>query len=123
MSTYTLLKSTITIDKLVQAAKERGYKAIALTDHNVLYGAIEFYEKSLKAGLNPILGLTLDIESLSEEVKTARIVLLAKNEEGFKELIKLSTKVMTDEKPITMEYLKSECNQVIAITPGKLQGK
>lgn len=118
MSTYTLLKSTITIDKLVQAAKERGYKAIALTDHNVLYGAIEFYEKSLKAGLNPILGLTLDIESLSEEVKTARIVLLAKNEEGFKELIKLSTKVMTDEKPITMEYLKSECNQVIAITPG-----
>ncbi|SFJ97052.1 DNA polymerase III catalytic subunit, DnaE type [Marinilactibacillus piezotolerans] len=118
MSTYTLLKSTITIDKLVKAAKERGCKSIALTDHNVLYGAIEFYEKSLKAGLNPILGLTLDIESLNEETKEARIVLLAKNETGFKELIKLSTKIMTEEKAIALDFLKNECSQLIAITPG-----
>lgn len=117
-STYTLLQSTITIDKLVAAAKKRGYTSVALTDHNVLYGAVGFYEKAKKAELNPILGLRLDIESLNDPEQTVQIVLLAKNEAGFRQLITLSTKVMTEEKAVKLEFLKKYNDQLIAITPG-----
>ncbi|MFC6465576.1 DNA polymerase III subunit alpha [Marinilactibacillus sp. GCM10026970] len=117
-STYSLLKSTTTIDQLVQKAKERGYTSIALTDHNVLYGAVEFYEKAIKAGLKPILGLKLDIESVHSPENTYPILLLAANEEGYKRLIQLSTKVMTEETPVVLDDLAMSTENLIAISPG-----
>ncbi|WP_225744201.1 DNA polymerase III subunit alpha [Marinilactibacillus sp. Marseille-P9653] len=117
-STYSLLKSTTTIDQLILKAKERGYTAIALTDHNVLYGAVEFYEKATKAGLKPILGLKLDIESVHSPENTYPILLLAKNEEGYKRLIQLSTKVMTEETSVALDDLAMSTDSLIAISPG-----
>ena len=60
ISSYSLLQSTTSIEELVVKAKERGYRAIALTDHNVLYGMVDFYKMCKKHQIKPILGLTLD---------------------------------------------------------------
>ena len=60
-SSFSLLRSPIRINQLVTTAKERGYSAIALTDKNVLYGAIDFYNAAKKAGIKPVIGLQLTI--------------------------------------------------------------
>ena len=62
ISTNTLMKSTLTVEDLVIHAKKRGYEALALTDENVLFGAVEFYELALKHGIKPIIGLKLTLK-------------------------------------------------------------
>lgn len=119
ISSYTLLQSTITIDALVNAAKEKGYHSIALTDRNVLYGAVEFYEKARQQQLNPIIGLTLDIQSIHESEKSFPLVLLAKNEKGYQQLVALSSLYMTREQAILPEEVVSKSSDLIVFTPGE----
>ena len=54
---YSLLDGLTKIDELIGRAKEQGSPAIAITDHGVMYGVIEFYEKCQKAGVKPIIGM------------------------------------------------------------------
>ena len=56
-SHYSLLDGLSKIDGLVERAKEYGMPALALTDHGVMYGAIEFYQKATAAGIKPIIGV------------------------------------------------------------------
>ena len=55
-SEYSLLDGACRIPQLVKKAAEMGQKAIAVTDHGVMYGAVEFYQEALKAGIKPIIG-------------------------------------------------------------------
>ena len=55
-SSYTLLQSTLTIPQIVECAKKHGYKAVALTDKQVLHGAMQFYHACKEAAIKPILG-------------------------------------------------------------------
>jgi len=55
-SHYSLLDGLSSIDAIIDFAKRDGAKAIALTDHGVMYGVIEFYQKAVKAGIKPIIG-------------------------------------------------------------------
>ncbi|RDW21579.1 DNA polymerase III subunit alpha [Oceanobacillus chungangensis] len=87
-SGYSLMDSTITIEKLVNRAKELQFNAIALTDENVLYGTIPFYKACMKAGIKPIIGMVTKVMIGDEENE---IVLLAKNNQGYEALVKLST--------------------------------
>jgi len=97
-SHYSLLDGLTKIDELVEAAKNDGAEALALTDHGVMYGAVEFYQKCLKAGIKPIIGVEayftgtsrLDKNIKSEE-RNYHLILLAKNLAGYKNLIKLTT--------------------------------
>ncbi len=98
-SHYSLLDGLTRIDDLVDRAKELGMKALALTDHGNLYGAIEFYKKAVKAELKPILGVEVYVARRSRFDKEARIddksfhlILLAENNLGWQNLIKLVTK-------------------------------
>ena len=97
-SHYSLLNALPKIPELIDAAKENGMNAIALTDSGNMYGAIEFYKECNKAGIKPILGLDayLAQRSLKDKQhgidnKRTRLVLLAKNLEGYRNLIKLVT--------------------------------
>ena len=56
-SHYSLQDGACTVDGLIGAAKKYNMKSVALTDHGVLYGIIEFYKKAVKAGIKPILGM------------------------------------------------------------------
>ena len=114
-SAYSLLQSTLTPDELVRMAKEKGYQAIALTDRNVLYGVIPFYKACIKHQIKPILGLTADI--LLEDAYP--LIFLAKNNQGFQNLIKISSAIQTrSPEGIPVEWLKHYTEGIIAISPG-----
>jgi DNA polymerase-3 subunit alpha len=95
-SHYSLLDGLAKIDQLVGKAKEYNMPALALTDHGGLYGAVEFYKKAKNAGIKPIVGVetymaprSLRQKEAGIDSKAYHLVLLAKNEEGYKNLLKL----------------------------------
>jgi DNA polymerase-3 subunit alpha len=96
---YSLLDGLTKIDELVARVKEESMPAVAITDHGVLYGAIEFYQKCKKAGIKPIIGVEAYLAPASRHDKNTRadgrsyhLVLLAENEQGYKNLIQLVSK-------------------------------
>lgn len=97
-SHYSLLDGLTKINDLIDEAIKLKMPALALTDHGNMYGAIEFYKKAKKAGIKPILGVEAYVayESLSQkrpniDDKRYHLILLVKNETGYKNLIKLVT--------------------------------
>ncbi len=100
---YSLLDGANRIKELVPRVKELGMKAIAITDHGVMYGAIEFYKECKKHGIKPIIGVEAYVAPRKMSDKEANIdehpghlVLLAKDNEGYKNLIKLVSLSFTE---------------------------
>ncbi|HEY2419784.1 MAG TPA: DNA polymerase III subunit alpha [Neobacillus sp.] len=118
-SAYSLLSSTASVPELIANAEKKGFTAIALTDKNVMYGAIEFFKLCNKNNLKPIIGLTVDVESEIAENEHFPLVLLAENDHGFKNLLKISSTVQTKvTNGIPLKWLKHYSEGLIAITPG-----
>ncbi len=97
-SHFSLLDGLSKIDPLVDRVKELGMDSVALTDHGVMYGTIEFYTKCRDSGVKPIVGLEAYVAPRSLSDKEGRgdadyhhLILLAQNEEGYKNLIQLTT--------------------------------
>ena len=96
-SHYSLLNALPTIDELVDRAKKLNMPALALTDNGNLYGAIEFYQACKKSGIKPIIGIDCYLAPRSlldkepSDKPRARMILLAQNNEGYKNLIQLVT--------------------------------
>lgn len=97
-SHYSLLDGLSKIDGMVKKAKSLGMPAIALTDHGNMYGAIEFYKECKKQGIKPIIGVEAYVANRSRFDKQPGVdneryhmILLAKNNNGYKNLIKLVT--------------------------------
>ena len=95
-SSYSLLDGAGKIPEMIARIKELGMDSCALTDHGVMYGVIDFYKEAKKQGIHPILGseiyLTEHMEEKSVQKGEARyfhLVLLAENETGFHNLMKL----------------------------------
>jgi len=92
-SHYSLLDGLWTPKEIVKKAKELGMHSIAITDHGVGYGMVEFYEIANKEGIKPILGveayITYDMKQKNKTSKTFHLVLLAKNFQAYKNIIKL----------------------------------
>ena len=93
---YSLLDGSAKIKELVERAKELGMNSIAITDHGAMYGAIEFYKAAKEAGIKPIIGCEVYVANGSRLVKDNKnayqythLVLLAENNEGYQNLIKL----------------------------------
>ncbi|MCD8502431.1 MAG: PHP domain-containing protein [Bacillaceae bacterium] len=84
---FSLLKSACKIEKLVRKAKKLNYSALAITDRNVMYGVVPFYKACLREGIKPIIGLELSVLTPS----TRTVILLAKNNKGYQNLMKLSS--------------------------------
>ena len=90
-SSYSLLKSTIRLNKYVETGKLLGYKQLALTDDGVLHGAVEFYERCIQNGIQPILGCTFEVAWKSDASRKEMLVVYAKGAKGYESLLKLST--------------------------------
>jgi len=97
-SHYSLLDGLTKIDDLLDYVKKSGMDSVALTDHGVLYGAVEFYKKAKKVGIKPIIGceMYMAYEKMIQkrpniDDKRYHLVLLVKNEQGYKNLVKLVT--------------------------------
>ena len=124
---YSLLDGACRLDSLVEKAKARGFTALAITDHGVMYGAVDFYDKAQKAGIKPIIGCEVyvapharfDKERVSEGNYT-HLILLCKNEVGYKNLIHLVSRGFTEgfySKPrIDKELLEKHSDGLIALS-------
>lgn len=119
-SCYSLLKSPTRIERLVATAKERGYSAIALTDQNVLYGAVNFYNEAKAAGIKPLIGLQLSITLDNVDGTNLNLVFLAKDRNGYQNLMDLSTLQQTTDReqlPLTIEKVQSLLSSLYVIVP------
>src|SRR5581483_10099111 len=99
-SQFSLLESTVRVESLMTRLKELQMPAAALTDKGNLFGAISFYQSALSYGLKPLLGCEIWVSPSSRFEKNAPsgrpetlypLVLLAENDEGYRNLIKLSS--------------------------------
>src|SRR5215212_12030199 len=98
---YSLLDAACRLDKLAEKAHELKFPAMAITDHGVLYGAIDFYQAARKKGIKPIIGCEVYVAPGSRLEKKSsggggreiynHLVLLAKDEVGYKNLTRLAT--------------------------------
>jgi len=127
-SHYSFLQALPKIDELVEKAKKEGMEAVGLTDGGNMHGAIEFYKAATKAGIKPILGVDAYLAPRSRrepeqnaDIKRSRIVLLAENNTGYKNLLAIVTKSWTEgfsEKPrVDKELLREYHTGVIALIP------
>ncbi|MCK4659858.1 MAG: DNA polymerase III subunit alpha [Phycisphaerae bacterium] len=96
---YSLLDGATRINELVEAVKKMGMPAVAITDHGNLFGVIEFYEAACKAGIKPVIGLEAYMapgdrrskEASSMKEASSHLILLAMNNQGYRNLVKLSS--------------------------------
>ncbi|MDA8234893.1 MAG: DNA polymerase III subunit alpha [Clostridia bacterium] len=100
---YSLLDGAARIKKLVQKAADLGMPALAITDHGVMYGVIDFYKAARKAGIKPILGCEVYVAPRTMQDREARVddalyhlVLLAENGEGYRNLLELVSQGFTE---------------------------
>ncbi|MCF1685524.1 DNA polymerase III subunit alpha [Tetragenococcus halophilus] len=113
LSSYSLLQSTIKIPQYVQLAKKMGYKHLGITDRNNLYGALEFVKACQKEQINPVIGLLLEYYSQQTQ-KEHEIFLFAKNNQGYKKLMHLSSQKMSGTQVLLEE---SSLTDLFAILP------
>ncbi|MFW6421964.1 MAG: PHP domain-containing protein, partial [Candidatus Bipolaricaulota bacterium] len=102
-SEYSILDSTNTLDGLLNKAQEMNMEALALTDHGNIGGAVKFYKKAKERGIKPIIGCELYVAPGSRHDKKAEpnrasaspyyhLVVLAENNEGYRNLVTLSSR-------------------------------
>src|SRR6476659_4121669 len=137
-SAYSLLEGAITNSKLAKLAVAQGYPAVGLTDTNNLFGALEFSDKLADAGIQPIVGCTLQVDfgdraqqnglqrngaNQPRSQPAGALALIACSEQGWQNLMKLSSQAFfdpaEDETPhIEIERLESHGGGLIALTGG-----
>jgi DNA polymerase-3 subunit alpha len=131
---YSLLDGMCRIPALLKRVQEYGMPSVAITDHGNLFGVVEFYQQAMKAGVKPIIGTEIYVAPGSRLEKSARsaaeaayhLVLLAENETGYKNLLKLSTASYLEGfyyKPRVDKELLSECHEGLIALSGCLAGE
>ena len=124
---YSLLDGACRISELVAQAKKYKMPALAITDHGVMYGAIQFYKEAIRQGVKPIIGCEMYVAQQSRFEKSSQrketphhLILLVKNNEGYKNLIKLVTSSYMEGfyyKPrIDKEILREHSNGLIGLS-------
>jgi DNA polymerase III subunit alpha len=130
-SAYSLLKGSIKIQKLGELAKADRQPALALTDTDNMFGALEFSDKMAGYGIQPIIGCELAVDFGDQDPNArnalaagpARIVLLAARERGYRSLMRLNSRAFLEtpihQAPhIKFEWLQGEAEDLIALTGG-----
>ncbi len=110
---YSLLDGASRIDDLIERALEMGMESLAVTDHGVMYGVVEFYQKAVEAGLHPVIGCEVYVarrtrsdREAGEDDNPYHLVLLAENETGYRNLMKLVSRAY-----IEGLYYKPRCDR------------
>ena len=120
---YSLLDGVGKIDDYLDRAIALKMQAMAITDHGNLFGVLEFYKKAMKKGIKPIIGLEAYVAENSMEAKEGRnfhLILLAENNRGYKNLLKISSESYLKGfyyKPrVDKEFLKEHSDGIIALS-------
>ncbi|MEA5018153.1 MAG: DNA polymerase III subunit alpha [Erysipelotrichaceae bacterium] len=115
-SSYSLLESTLTIKDIVSLLKDNGFKCAALCDHRVMYASVSFYKECIKNGIKPIIGLEVDIRHEDYE---SSVYLLAKNNQGYRNLLSCSSFLNCEATYLTVEQLLHFSNDCVMILPSE----
>src|SRR6201995_1626879 len=129
LSAYSLLKGSIKIAKLAELAKADRQPALALTDTDNMFGALEFSDKMAGYGIQPIVGCELAVDFGDQDPNArnaappSRIVLLAARERGYRSLMRLNSRAFLEtpvhQTPhIKFEWLQDDAEDLIALTGG-----
>lgn len=123
---YSLLDGMTRIDELMQRCKELGMDSVAITDHGVMYGAVEFYKAAMANGIHPVIGCEVYMTKGNMHDKTplnsdySHLILLAQNQTGYNNLIKLVSTAFTEGfyyKPrLDYETLSQHTEGIIALS-------
>ena len=124
---YSLLDGEASIKKLVARVKELGMDSCAITDHGSMYGVVDFYREAKSQGIHPVIGCEVYMAPRSRfdkvhdiDNKTSHLILLAENQRGYKNLIKLVSAGYIDGfyyKPrVDMEVLEQYHEGIIALS-------
>ena len=124
---YSLLDGASKLDALIDRVAELGQTSIAITDHGVMYGVPEFYKKAVAKGIKPIIGCEVYVAPRSRlqkdftlDSKYSHLILLAKNDVGYHNLIKIVSAAFTEGyyyKPRTdFEYISEHAQGIIALS-------
>src|SRR6266480_4854687 len=131
-SSYSLLEGALTIARLCELAKADRQPALALTDTDNMFGALEFSDKMAAAGIQPIVGCALAIDFADQEalqragsahLDRPRIVLVAARENGYRSLMRLNSRAFLETAPsepshVRLSWLEGETEGLIALTGG-----
>jgi DNA polymerase III subunit alpha len=128
-SSYSLLEGALTIARLAELAKADRQPALALTDTDNMFGALEFSDKMAAAGIQPIIGCSLAVDFADQEERRGhfralpRLILLAANEEGYRNVMRLSSDAflkpaVNDPPHVTLAALAQTNTGLIALTAG-----
>ena len=130
---FSLLDGMARIDKLIPRVKELGMDAVAITDHGVMFGVVDFYKKCKDFGVKPIIGCEVYVAARTRFDKDAdkdkqsnHLVLLAENKEGYKNLVKIVSRSHTEGfyyKPRVDKALLQEHSDGIIALSACLAGK
>jgi len=116
---YSLSEGVNSIDNFLTRAKELGMNSLAVTDYANMFCAVEFYQKAKKIGIKPIIGLELPIFNKDEQ-NIFSLTLLAKNYNGYKNLVKLASELYKKnenrELKLNKEILKEHSQDLIALS-------
>jgi len=124
-SEYSLLDGACRIRDLVSRVKELGQTSVAITDHGTMYGAVEFSQEAIKAGINPIIGCEVFVAAKSRfdmgiYWDRYHLVLLCKNETGYKNLCRIVSASFTESfyyvPRVDMELLRASSEGLIALS-------
>jgi len=128
-SSYSLLEGALRIPRLAELAKADAQPALALTDTDNMFGALEFSEKMAASGIQPIVGCSLAVDFGDHETRPnqavvhPRVVLLAATESGYRSLMRLNSRAFLEtaggDKPhLQLDWLNGEIDGIIALTGG-----
>ena len=125
-SHYSILEGLPKPKDLVKKAKSLGMNALALTDTGNLHGCHEFYKECKSAGINPILGSEIFVQSESDEKLYHKLVLLAKNRDGYTNLINIASRASLDNPGqiacVTIQTLREFSENLICLS-GPISGE
>ncbi len=130
---YSLLDGASRIDSLIQQTKEQGMDSVAITDHGVLYGAVDFYRKAKEADIHPVLGCEVYVARRSRTDREAgrdddpyHLVLLAENKTGYDNLVRLTSRAYLEGlyyRPRCDEELLKEYHEGLIALSGCVAGE
>ncbi|MHC5218228.1 DNA polymerase III subunit alpha [Enterococcus sp. LJL128] len=116
ITSYSLLSSTIRIAEFVKKAKQYGYHYLGISDINVLHGAVEFYEACLAENIKPVIGMTLEYTPEISDQKV-QLILYAKNQQGYQNLMRISSMRMTNEAALKFSSFSSLLTDLYVVMP------
>ncbi|MDF7638862.1 DNA polymerase III subunit alpha [Lactobacillus sp. ESL0791] len=122
ISSFSLLESPTKVKDLLVTAKQLGYEAVGLTDINVTYGLVNFFELSKEVGIKPLLGMQVRVNGLVDSTNQYDLIVLAKNNAGYHNILRLSSAInlLTEngekQKVLTLDELTKYLGDLVMIT-------